>query len=75
MKEIEAIQWDGAVLYLLDQTLLPADESWLYIESYRQAITAISEMRVLGAPAIGITAGYALTLASRENEVLMQLTK
>ena len=70
MKEIEAIQWDGAVLYLLDQTLLPAEESWLYIESYRQAITAISEMRVRGAPAIGITAGYALTLASRENEVL-----
>jgi methylthioribose-1-phosphate isomerase len=70
VKEIQAIQWDGAMLHLLDQTLLPFEESWLQIGTYSQAIAAISEMRVRGAPAIGITAGYALTLASRENEVL-----
>ncbi|MCH7576190.1 MAG: S-methyl-5-thioribose-1-phosphate isomerase [Chloroflexi bacterium] len=61
------IEWlpDGRVR-LIDQTKLPHDETYLETSDYRDLVTAISQMKVRGAPLIGITAAYALALASRE---------
>ena len=61
------IEWlpDGRVR-LIDQTKLPHDETYLETADYRDLVTAISQMKVRGAPLIGITAAYALALASRE---------
>lgn len=64
---MEAIRWKDSALYLLDQTRLPAAEDWLRYTDYRQVANAIRTMVVRGAPAIGITAAYAMVLAAQEN--------
>ena len=64
---MEAIRWDHGALYLLDQTRLPTTEYWLRYTEYRAVARAIRAMVVRGAPAIGITAGYAMVLAAQEN--------
>ena len=59
----EAVRWDGTRLHLLDQRRLPetvAVDAYTNGESVRRAIV---EMRVRGAPAIGIAAAYGLVLA------------
>ena len=68
MNEIRPIRWADGTLELLDQTLLPLEQATLKIDSYREAVDAIREMRVRGAPAIGVTAAYAVALASRQIE-------
>ena len=64
---MEAIRWEQDTLYLLDQTRLPTAEVWLQYTDYRSAAQAIRTMVVRGAPAIGITAAYAMVLAAQEN--------
>ena len=66
MNEIRPINWTGGRLELLDQTLLPHEQVTVRITDYRTAAAAITEMRVRGAPAIGVTAGYAMVLAAAE---------
>jgi methylthioribose-1-phosphate isomerase len=50
---------------ILDQTLLPADERYLDLESVDAVAEAIRALRVRGAPLIGIAAAMGLTLALR----------
>ena len=73
MTEIRPINWSDGKLLLLDQTLLPSEETtvtanfccWT-VTRYEDAAAAIREMRVRGAPAIGVTAAYAMAIAARE---------
>ena len=62
----QAIRFDGQMLELLDQRRLPVAEEWLPINSVDEAIEAIVDLVVRGAPAIGITAAYASILAARD---------
>lgn len=66
MTEIRPILWTGSSIELLDQTLLPHEHSIVKIFDYRTAASAITDMRVRGAPAIGVTAAYAMVLAAAE---------
>ncbi len=67
---MEAIQWRGDTLLLLDQTKLPVTEEWLpYTDAY-QVASAIRTMVVRGAPAIGVSAAYAYVLAARSFSAL-----
>ena len=66
MNEISPIQWQDGVLRLLDQTRLPLEQITLELTDYRDAVTAIRDMQVRGAPAIGVTAAYAVVMAARE---------
>jgi methylthioribose-1-phosphate isomerase len=66
LREIRPIQWADGNLLLLDQTRLPREEVLLEIGNYRAAADAIRDMQVRGAPAIGVTAAYAVALAARE---------
>jgi methylthioribose-1-phosphate isomerase len=61
----EAVGWHEGRLRLLDQTLLPVEERYLEIADLDAACEAIRAMRVRGAPAIGIAAGYALAIEAR----------
>ena len=63
--EIRPIRWAEGRLYLLDQTRLPGEEVTLAAGRYEEAVDAIREMRVRGAPAIGVTAAYAMVMAAR----------
>ena len=62
----QAIVWSDGRLLLLDQRVLPAEERYVELTDARQTATAIREMVVRGAPAIGITAAYGVVLAARE---------
>ena len=64
MTEIRPITWQSNRLLLLDQTRLPAEETTIVVERYEDAVSAIREMRVRGAPAIGVTAAYAVFMAA-----------
>lgn len=64
--EIQPIQWEDDHLLLLDQTRLPEAEEWLHVRTPIEAATAIREMRVRGAPALGVTAAYAMALAAAQ---------
>ena len=66
MNEIRPIRWADGALVLLDQTLLPLEQATLKIDRYQEAVDAIRQMRVRGAPAIGVTAAYAMALAARQ---------
>ena len=61
---VRAVQWNGDKLVLLDQRVLPAEEKYLEFDSAATAAQAITDMVVRGAPAIGITAAYAVVLAA-----------
>ena len=62
---IRAIEWRDGRLQLIDQRLLPAKLEYLQIQTLSEAVRAIRDMAVRGAPAIGITAAYAVVLAVR----------
>jgi methylthioribose-1-phosphate isomerase len=63
---IQAIIWRENTLFLLDQRRLPAQQIWLEYDSADDVAKAITEMVVRGAPAIGITAAFAVVLAARQ---------
>ena len=65
-EEIQPILWESGRLGLLDQTRLPSEEVVVSSSDYREVIALIREMRVRGAPAIGVTGAYAMVLAARE---------
>jgi methylthioribose-1-phosphate isomerase len=60
---ISPLRWTDGALELLDQTALPAEESWLRASSVGEIADAIRRLAVRGAPAIGIAAGYGLVVA------------
>jgi len=51
---------DGTSVVILDQTKLPGREEYLTLHTPEELYEAIAQLRVRGAPAIGICAGYAL---------------
>lgn len=60
-----AMRWHGSSLELLDQRLLPDQEVWLSLSTAGGVASAIRDMVVRGAPAIGISAAYGAALAAR----------
>ncbi len=66
LEEIRPIQWEGGQLKLLDQTRLPLEYDVVAVNDYRGAVSAIRDMQVRGAPAIGVTASYAVYMAARD---------
>ncbi|TAK32399.1 MAG: S-methyl-5-thioribose-1-phosphate isomerase [Chloroflexota bacterium] len=58
------VEWIDGSIKLLDQTRLPLEEVYLSYQDYRELATAIKEMRVRGAPAIGVTAAFGVALAA-----------
>ena len=64
-EKVKAIDWRDGQLFLLDQRKLPVEEIWHAYDSAQAVATAIREMVVRGAPAIGISAAYGMVLAAR----------
>ncbi|MEW5785717.1 MAG: S-methyl-5-thioribose-1-phosphate isomerase [Bacillota bacterium] len=66
MAAIETIKWKNDKLVLIDQTLLPNDIVYEEFDDIKAVWDAIKVMKVRGAPAIGITAGYGLYLGIKK---------
>ena len=64
-----AIEWREQCLFLLDQRHLPLTVDFLQLKTPQEAFVAIKEMVVRGAPAIGITAAYAVVLSAQQHSL------
>jgi methylthioribose-1-phosphate isomerase len=64
----EPVRWLDETLEILDQRLLPGTIHYDVQTGVDSVTTAIRELRVRGAPAIGIAAAYGVVLAAREAE-------
>ena len=56
----------GDAVVILDQSLLPNETKYLVLNRREELFEAIRALRVRGAPAIGIFAGYALYVLARQ---------
>ena len=64
---MRTVEWqDGAVL-LIDQKALPWKLEQVELRDYRAVASAITDMTVRGAPAIGATAAFGLALAAQQS--------
>src|SRR5579883_2212152 len=61
---MRAIEWTGESVRLIDQTRLPNEVAWIECRTVEDVAEAIEALRIRGAPAIGVAAGYALALAA-----------
>ncbi|MBW2001927.1 MAG: S-methyl-5-thioribose-1-phosphate isomerase, partial [Deltaproteobacteria bacterium] len=62
---IPTIKWDNSCISLIDQRKLPGKKEWLVCRTLQDVITAIREMAIRGAPAIGVAASMGLALGSQ----------
>ena len=67
---IESVKLDDErdTLIVLDQTVLPTSESYLDLTTVEGVWEAIYELKVRGAPAIGIAAAYGVYLAVKQED-------
>ncbi|HET7655775.1 MAG TPA: S-methyl-5-thioribose-1-phosphate isomerase [Luteimonas sp.] len=63
---VRPIRWTGTALELLDQRKLPFASETLVCRTADDVATAIRDLAVRGAPAIGIAAAWGMVLAARE---------
>jgi methylthioribose-1-phosphate isomerase len=66
MSRLKTIEWTGDAARIIDQTLLPENLVYLDIDSVESMVEAIKTLRVRGAPAIGVAAGFGLYLAIKD---------
>ncbi|MGB7762086.1 MAG: S-methyl-5-thioribose-1-phosphate isomerase [Bryobacteraceae bacterium] len=59
---METIQWIDGTVVMIDQTRLPLEEKYVKCRGYREVATAIRDMTIRGAPAIGVAAAMGVAL-------------
>ncbi len=62
--KIRALDWDDDALLLLDQRQLPSRTAWVRCTTADEVASAIRNLVVRGAPAIGVAAAYGMVLAT-----------
>jgi len=68
MSKPKVIEWIPGKVRIIDQTMLPHEEVYLDLADYRDMASAIREMRIRGAPALGVAAAYGMALGAQEIE-------
>ena len=66
--DILTVEWLGDRMRILDQGRLPYEEAYLEFSRHQDIASAIVELKIRGAPAIGIGIAYAMTLGALEIE-------
>ncbi|GAB2723303.1 S-methyl-5-thioribose-1-phosphate isomerase [Paenibacillus thermoaerophilus] len=61
---LQSVRWDGDKLMMLDQRLLPEEVVYLELRTPEDVWEGIRELKVRGAPAIGISAAYGVALGA-----------
>jgi len=62
--KFKTIEWLGDRVRIIDQRRLPLEERYLDLRTPEEVYDAIKNMSIRGAPAIGVIAGYGVTLAA-----------
>ncbi len=68
MKDISPIEWKNFKLKVLDQTLLPHIKKYILCSHFKEVGEAIKDMKLRGAPLIGITAAMAVAMEMKKNK-------
>ncbi len=63
--QVKAVIWQEGRLRLLDQRLLPLQQTYIVCEDVAAVADGIRGMVVRGAPAIGVAAGYGVAIAAQ----------
>jgi methylthioribose-1-phosphate isomerase len=61
---IKTIFWKNNTVVLIDQRALPVAEKYVVCKSYKEVISAIKDLTVRGAPAIGVAAAMGAALGA-----------
>jgi methylthioribose-1-phosphate isomerase len=69
---IRAVLWQGDHLRVLDQRLLPGTETFLDCRNASEVASAIRDLAVRGAPAIGIAAAWGAVLAAQQESASIE---
>ncbi|UCC58203.1 MAG: S-methyl-5-thioribose-1-phosphate isomerase [Candidatus Bathyarchaeum sp.] len=78
---MRTIEWKDGVVVIIDQTKLPNEVVWVELKNTSDVASAIKEMKVRGAPLIGVTAAYGLGLVAfhskseKREDLLKELEK
>jgi methylthioribose-1-phosphate isomerase len=65
---VETIEWTPDGVVMIDQRRLPLKEEYITCRTYQEMNTAIREMVIRGAPAIGVAAAMGVALGIRQAE-------
>jgi methylthioribose-1-phosphate isomerase len=57
---LQTVAWEDGVVVMVDQRRLPGEEIYLRCRDHLEVATAIREMAIRGAPAIGVAAAFGL---------------
>ena len=63
---LQAVRWQDGRLHIIDQTLLPGEFRYIELRTAAGVWEAIKTLRVRGAPAIGICAGFGVLVGLEE---------
>lgn len=66
--KIVTIEWKNNKVKLIDQTRLPAELKYIYIDNLKDLWQAIKMLKVRGAPALGAAAGLGMYLGIRNSK-------
>jgi methylthioribose-1-phosphate isomerase len=71
------IEWKNEKVYMIDQRLLPMEETFIEHNNYIEVAKSIKEMVIRGAPAIGVAAamGIAIGVLKTDNNYEMEFKK
>jgi len=64
---IKTLEWTDAGVRFIDQTRLPTEEVYVTCRTYQEVATAIRDMVVRGAPAIGVAAAMGIALGMEQS--------
>jgi methylthioribose-1-phosphate isomerase len=64
---VKSLEWTSAGVRLIDQTRLPTEEIYVTCTTYQEVATAIRDMIVRGAPAIGVAAAMGIALGVKQS--------
>src|SRR5580698_6428398 len=65
---IQTLEWTEDGVRFIDQTKLPAEETYLTCATYQKVADAIRNMVVRGAPAIGVAAAMGIALGVKHSK-------
>ena len=69
---VETIQWTDSGVVMIDQTKLPRQEVFVTCKTHEEVATAIRDMIIRGAPAIGVAAAMGIAIGMQHAESEMQ---
>jgi methylthioribose-1-phosphate isomerase len=64
---VATVGYEDDAVVMIDQRLLPAEETYLRCLDHHQVAAAIRDMAIRGAPAIGVAAAFGIALAARRH--------